>query len=922
MTDLKREGGKRQAVRSVKKPARFHARFVAACVLLTAGCFTVAGCVAATEEGAIGVAQGVKQAVSANYKVSNSIKDQPPRLVAVIPFVNQTGHQAEEEEKGAEYVVRTAFVNHLTTRRYETQRTIVTDRLLQEKGLVKPEEIAKLSPAKLGEITKADAIIYGDITHFSKIYAGLYAQIAVGAHVRMLDAKSGEVLWEASDVSRSHSGGWATDPLGLVVVLASNAYALRHIEVVRAAEELFRGLVETLPRASVGEAVRPPAVTMFVNDSAALTRKAGDQIKVGLQGDPNMLATFDLGHVRAGLVMQEIQPGIYTGTYTVKPGDNGDRILVVGHLSNRKGLTTDWEDALGPVTLDTTPPVVPTGVTVVGRDKAVSLRWKANGEPDLAGYKLYRSATALTGFEPLATSETPAFVDAKELANLKPVYYRVAAFDKAGNESVPSDALIGVPVAPGPTPVSGTISLNTTWFAGASPYVLEDDVTVAQGALLTIEPGTLVKSKGGGLLVRGGVLARGLPDAMIVFAAEQAQPDHPWKGIVFDQTGTQASVLERVRVTGAAVGVSCLAASPTIVASEITGNRVGVLVRHATARPVLEGNQILLNLEDGVSVQDAAAPALTANRIAQNQRYGVALSKAPGLVIRGNEILDNGSVQGWNASHTDSVDFSGNWWGTTEGATVLTKVDGAVLIKDYLDGPLPGGKAVTLPALDSEIGGPVTSSAFLLAAKSPYLLTRPLVIDKGATVTIQAGVVIRFKAGDNSIIVRDGAIQALGTAARPITLTSANASPRPGDYASAVRFEGVGQQPSFLKHIRVEYASTAIHVKDGTPEISHAYIAHNLQSAIECTGKSSPKISYSTLTGHSNNAAVICSGRAQPTLYHNNIVNNAWGVINHSSLPLEARENWWGGAKPDDGLFLGTIEYKPALSQPEPDAAK
>ncbi|MBM4125254.1 MAG: hypothetical protein FJ246_09945, partial [Nitrospira sp.] len=132
MTDLGAKGGKGQAARSVKKPASFQARFVIACTLLSAGCFGAAGCVASTEQGAIGMAQGVKQAVSSKYKVGSRLKDQPPRLVAVFPFVNKTGHQAEEEEKGAEYVVRTAFVNHFTTRRYETQRTIVTDRLLQE----------------------------------------------------------------------------------------------------------------------------------------------------------------------------------------------------------------------------------------------------------------------------------------------------------------------------------------------------------------------------------------------------------------------------------------------------------------------------------------------------------------------------------------------------------------------------------------------------------------------------------------------------------------------------------------------------------------------------------------------------------------------------------------------------------------------
>ncbi len=322
-----------------------------------------------------------------------------------------------------------------------------------------------------------------------------------------------------------------------------------------------------------------------------------------------------------------------------------------------------------------------------------------------------------------------------------------------------------------------------------------------------------------------------------------------------------------------------------------------------------------------MSVQDAAVPLLTANRIAQNARYGLSLSKTPGLPIHGNELLDNGVMQVWNASSTEAVDLSGNWWGTTEGASILSRMDGAVLIKDYLDGPIPGGKTVAFPILEPELGGTLTTSAFLLASKSPYLVTRPLVIDKGATLSIQAGVVIQFKSGDNSLVVREGAVQALGTAARPIKMTSANASPRPGDYTTAIRFEGAGQKPSLLKHVRIEYAATALQVKEGNPEISHAFITHNLQSALECTGKSAPKISYSTLTDHPNNAAVICSGRAQPTLYRNNIVKNAWGVINHSSLPLEARENWWGSVQPDEALFLGAVEYKPSLKQPEPDAA-
>jgi len=86
---------------------------------------------------------------------------------------------------------------------------------------------------------------------------------------------------------------------------------------------------------------------------------------------------------------------------------------------------------------DVTPPAAPRGLYSTTGDGQVTLRWLANTEGDLAGYRVYQSPCA-TGpdcpYDRVGTTTATQFV-VSGLANGTTRFFAVAAVDHAGNES-------------------------------------------------------------------------------------------------------------------------------------------------------------------------------------------------------------------------------------------------------------------------------------------------------------------------------------------------------------------------------------------------------------------------------------------------------------------------------------------------------
>ncbi len=894
----------------------------------------IQGCVVATKETAI--APQIRNLFEGKYDVDPYMERNRPVSVAVLPFLDQS-----RKKEGA-IAVRKGFYNHFSSLPFKDMELQRVDNLLRKSGLDDVDAIYKTSPQELGKILNVDAVIFGYISNFDKLFAVVYSQVSVGAELKMYDTKTGNFLWSGQHTVRIHEGGISTTPIGIIATIVATAMNVRDIQLLRACDDLFREMVKTVPTPTIAEALRPPVITFLTQDTKNLPKKAGDEIKVVIQGAPKMQAYFDIGEYKKHIDMQEVEGG-YLGIYKVLPGDNVSGATITGYLEDDAGNASQWVDAVGSVTLDTAPPENVKKLQTIGRNNLVLLSWEKSPAADLAGYRIYRSSTPLSGFQEIAKSELADWRD-ETTTNGQRYYYYITAIDQAGNESAKCDVVSGMPVAPGPTPVSGTIEADTTWYAGASPYIIEQGVTVKDKSLLTIEPGTEIKSKGAALTIEGKINAKGTKENLIIFAV--AEPGKTWDGIVFNNVKEKDNVLQFVRISNANAAVSCLASSPRIEDSEFTENNValkisgafskpgvlrntihknreGALLISDGAKPSLIENMITDNMKEGISIR-TAAPSLQKNTIARNMGFGISVHNS-NAVITENNITDNRPFD-MNADMTgESVNALNNWWGSMRGLDILSRIRGRVNIGRILNNTYPAGKTTELPILDSLLGGTIDKDSFLTLSNSPFRIAKDVIITGGATLNIEPGVVLLYDQ-NRAITVEDGGIVARGTNDMPIFFTASGTSPLPGFYASAVRFTKPTKVNSVFSYCNVKYAETAFDIHYGTPEISHCLIAANSQSGIFCRNDASPMITYSTFSNNLGEGAIRSVGMSKPVINYNNFVNNAFAVQAFSSIYIDARFNWWGNSPPDEkDIFKhgeDSINLKPWLEKAEVKAFK
>jgi parallel beta-helix repeat protein len=213
-----------------------------------------------------------------------------------------------------------------------------------------------------------------------------------------------------------------------------------------------------------------------------------------------------------------------------------------------------------------------------------------------------------------------------------------------------------IPPAAKATYVERNITQNTDWTLVDSPFIVSNDVNVADAATLTIEPGVQVKFGGDfSITVNGIIIADGTSDRTILFTSNSlnATPGD-WNTIRINST--QPSSLTHCTIEYASDGTTLEAGTLNLQNNIIRYNTNGTTIYGGTA--TIQNNHITNNTVNGISIAGGNQATVRNNLITQNEN-GITLT---GNLTGNTDITQNNILQ----NTENGILLSADTYGTTQ----------------------------------------------------------------------------------------------------------------------------------------------------------------------------------------------------------------------------------------------------------------
>lgn len=142
-------------------------------------------------------------------------KDSRPRSILVLPPLNNT------PEVQASYSVLSYSTLPLAEAGYYVMPVTLVSEAFKENGMTQPADMHATSADKLREIFGADAALYITISKYGTVYQVINSASVVAADAKLVDLKTGKLLWTGFASASSEEGKSKQQQGGLAGLLIS-----------------------------------------------------------------------------------------------------------------------------------------------------------------------------------------------------------------------------------------------------------------------------------------------------------------------------------------------------------------------------------------------------------------------------------------------------------------------------------------------------------------------------------------------------------------------------------------------------------------------------------------------------------------------------------------------------------------------------
>ncbi|PLZ03390.1 hypothetical protein CY652_06180 [Burkholderia sp. WAC0059] len=145
-----------------------------------------------------------------------AFKNSRPRSILVLPPTNET------TDVNATNSMLSQMTMPLAESGYYVVPVAVMDETFKQNGLTTAADIQATSPAKLREIFGADAALYAKVTQYGTVYHIVDSATVVTASAKLIDLKTGDILWQGSASANSNEGNNSSGGglIGMLIIAA------------------------------------------------------------------------------------------------------------------------------------------------------------------------------------------------------------------------------------------------------------------------------------------------------------------------------------------------------------------------------------------------------------------------------------------------------------------------------------------------------------------------------------------------------------------------------------------------------------------------------------------------------------------------------------------------------------------------------